>query len=65
MGVSIDNLAQGEHFITASGSMEQPLGITIINFTLMKGTDYEHQVGLPITVVDTLVHDALLGIVIW
>ena len=33
MGISLKNLSEGGHFITASGSMEQPLGITTTKFT--------------------------------
>ena len=42
MGVSLDNLGAGENFITASGSMEQPLGVTTVIFTLMKREEYQH-----------------------
>ena len=42
-------------YITASGAVEQPIGVTKIkiNFTLARGTDKECKAEIPVTIVNT------------
>ena len=61
VGIALDNLEEGEGFITSSGSVEKPLGVASVNFTFMRDTAHEHRVTIRVTVVDTLVYDTLLG----
>ena len=62
VGVNLANLEEGEGFITASGSIERPMGMAWVDFTLMRGTEHEHRVTIKVTIVDTLVYDTLLGV---
>ena len=63
MGIDLNTLSQGVEFVTASGAVEHPLGVTKtkVMFTLSRGTPNECKAGVPVTIVDTTAYDALLG----
>ena len=63
MQVNSQTLRRGVEFVTASGAIEMPLGITAttLKFTLARGTDHECMVELHATVVDTTAYDVILG----
>ena len=63
MQVNSQNLRQGVEFVSASGAIEMPLGITNkkLKFTLARGTEHEHVVELHATMVDTTAYDVILG----
>ena len=63
MGLDLHNLQAGTEFITASGAIEKPVGVTKakIQFTFARKTSNECRVELVVTVVNTLAYDALLG----
>ena len=56
-------LHRGEAFVTASGAVERPLGITRtkLKFNLGNGPDKPCVVEMAVTVVDTVAYDVLLG----
>ena len=64
MAIHAVSLAKGTKFVTASGAVEVPLGVTYstIEFTLGRGTNHALSVLLHVTVVDTTAYDVLLGI---
>lgn len=64
IGIVVDTLAPGPPFITAIGKMEEPVGVTLtlVTFTLGRGTQQIMQAYLPVTVVETNAYDVLLGI---
>ena len=63
MGLDLRELRLGSEFITASGAIEQPLGVTPmkIMFTLAHKTLHQCQAEFQVTIVNTLAYDALLG----
>ena len=63
MRVNSQTLHRGVEFVTASGAIEMPLGITNtkLKFTLARGTDHECMVELHATVVDTTTYYVILG----
>lgn len=50
-GISLTTLGEGGGFVAASGEISQPLGVTTVVFTLMRGTEHELKVELEVTVV--------------
>ena len=63
MSVGAEQLHRGEQYVTASGAVERPLGMTKkkLKFRLGRGTDNPCVVELSMTVVDTIAYDCLLG----
>ena len=63
IGVDMRQLHRGEAFVTASGAVERPLGVTRskLKFNLGRGTDNPCVVEMEVTVVDTTAYDVLLG----
>ena len=61
--INAKKMDKGGIFVTASGKVTVPLGITKdkLRFTLGRSTVYELTVELAVTVVDTPVYDVLLG----
>ena len=57
------SLQRGVEFVTASGAIEMPLGVTKekLKFTLGRGTDKLCVMELHATVVDTTAYDVILG----
>ena len=63
MRIRSQSLQRGVEFVTASGAIEMPLGVTKekLKFTLGRGTDKLCVVELHATVVDTTAYDVILG----
>ena len=63
MAIHAVSLAKGTKFVTASGAVEVPLGVTYssVEFYLGRGTPHALSVHLHVTVVDTTAYDVLLG----
>ena len=63
MAIYVVSLAKGTEFVTASGAVEVPLGVTYstVEFYLGRGTSHALSVHLHVTVVDTTAYDVLLG----
>ena len=63
MGITSQSLQRGVEFVTASGAIEMPLGITKqkLKLTLGRGTYHLCVVELEATVVDTTTYDVILG----
>ena len=63
IGVDMRKLNRVEAFVTASGAVERPLGLTgrKLKFNLGRGTDNPCVVEMEVTVVDTTAYDVLLG----
>ena len=63
MNITSQSLKKGAEFVTASGAVEMPLGITKtkLKFTLGRGTEHMCVVELEATVVDTKAYDVILG----
>ena len=63
MAIHAVSLAKGTQFVTASGAVEVPLGVTYstVEFYLGRGTPHALSVHLHVTVVDTTAYDVLLG----
>ena len=63
MHINFRNLDQGTEFVTASGSVEMPLGFSNhkVKFTLARGTPHMFTIEVPVTIVDTTAYDVLLG----
>ena len=63
MGLDLSNLRGVTEFIRASGAVERPLGITRakIIFTLSRGNAKKCRAEIPVTIVNTLAYDTLLG----
>ena len=63
MSIDTHQLHRGQQYVTASGAVERPLGITKnkLKFRLGKHTDNICVVELSMTVVDTIAYDVLLG----
>ena len=63
MQIHSQALRRGVEFVTASGAIEMPLGVTKnkLKFTLGRGTDKLCVVELHATVVDTTAYDVILG----
>ena len=59
--LDLNNLKQGTEFTTASGAIEQPLGVTQnkIIFTSSRGTRTECKAEIQATTINTLAYDAL------
>ena len=63
IGVDMRQFNRGESFVTASGAVERPVGVTRskLKFNLGRGTDNPCVVELEVTIVDTTAYDVLLG----
>ena len=63
MAIHVTSLSKGSEFVTASGKIEVPLGVTNfpVEFNLGRGTPHSLTVLLHMTVVDTIAYDVLLG----
>ena len=63
IGIEVPSLQQGDKYVTASGNVEKPLGVTRqkLKFTLGRGTTNMVIVELHVTIVDTTAYDMLLG----
>ena len=63
MQIHSQSLKRGVEFVTASGAIEMPLGVTKkeMKFTLGRGTDKLCVVELHATVEDTTSYDVILG----
>ena len=63
VGMKVADLACGPKFVTAGGAVEVPMGAIRerVKFVLSCGTPHEHRVVTFVTVGDTLVYCALLG----
>ena len=63
IGVDMRQLHRGEVFVTASGAVERPLGVTKskLKFNLGRGTDNPCVVEMEVILVDTTAYDVLLG----
>ena len=63
MHIRSQALRRGVEFVTASGAIEMPLGVTKnkLKFTLGRGTDKLCVVDIHATVVDTTAYDVILG----
>ena len=63
MAIYAVSLAKGTEFVTTSGAVELPLGVTYspVEFYLGRGTSHALSVHLHVTVVDTTAYDVLLG----
>ena len=63
MQIHSQSLQRGVEFVTASGAIEMPLGVTKnkLKFTLGRGSDNLCVVELHATVVDTTTYDVILG----
>ena len=63
MAIHAVSLAKGIEFVTASGAIEVPLGVTYspVEFNLGRGTPHALSVKLLVSVVDTTAYDVLLG----
>ena len=63
MNINAQALSRGTDYITASGAIERPLGVTKnkVKFTFSRGTPQMWTVELEATIVDTTAYDVLLG----
>lgn len=63
MNIHATDKDEGIEFVTASGAMAEPMGVTKKKgmFALSYGTPRKCKVSLFVTVVDTTTYDALLG----
>ena len=63
IGVDMRQLQRGEAFVTASGAVERPLGVTRskLNFNHGRGIDNPCMVEMEVTMVDTTAYNVLLG----
>ena len=63
MNINVRTLSQGVDFVTASGAVEKPLGVTKnkVRFTLSRGTSQMCTIEVEATIVDTTAYDVLLG----
>ena len=63
MAIHAVSLAKGTKFVTASGAIEVPLGVTYspVEFNLGRGTPHALSVKILVSVVDTTAYDMLLG----
>ena len=63
MRINFNNLNCGVEYITASGAIEMPLGISRgkVKFTFARGTPHMFTTWLLVAIVDTTTHDVLLG----
>ena len=64
IGIDIPSVQRGTEYITASGNVKRPLGVTRqkLKFTLGRGSTNSCTIELHVTVVDTTAYDMLLGI---
>ena len=63
IGIEVPSLQEGDKYITASGNVEKPLGVTHrkLKFTLGRDTTNTASVELQVIVVDTTAYDMILG----
>ena len=63
MCIDMEQLYRGQQYVTASGVVDHPMGITKnkLKFRLGRGTYNPCVVELSMTVVDTIAYDVLLG----
>ena len=64
IGLTADMLQRGQAYVTASGAVEFPVGVTKkkLKFHLGRGTEFHQVLELEATVVDTKAYDVLLGV---
>ena len=60
--INSNNLNRGVEYVTASGAVEMPLGVSRgkVKFSVSRGTPHMHTIWLFVTIVDTTTYDVLL-----
>ena len=63
MQINSNNLTRGVEYVTSSGVVEMPLGVSQgkVKFTFGRGTPHIHTIWQFVTIVDTTAYDVLLG----